>query len=1129
MKSLFYNRILERIGSNEAVRTLHRRFEQLSFPLEPVGPKGSFAAFICADLVHRRKTDLLIITPTEQEAEDLREDLQLFGVPSLLFPGWETAPYHSVAVHSPVFGRRVHVLSELAAGAARVVVAPLRAALTPVPPPAYIRSRSQTVAVGDTIDPPMLAERLVREGYLRVPRVGLRGEFALRGEVLDIYPPGATEGLRIVFEFDEIEQIRLFDPESQSSTGTVESARIHPSREVVWDEELVNRLRDVWPQAVGGEPDEAVLESLLIGAGHPGEERYYPLVCESRATLAEYFGAAVVLLDYERLKNGSEAYHKETAKLYLEAKRDGPAPKPESLLHAFERLEESSRLIRFHTLSAREPAIRFAYDPPRSYFGNMEFFREELGYLLGAGYQVYILADNEAQAARIGHMLSESLESGKLEILPESISSGFAVPDAKLCIVQENEIFGRRKRVAQSVKKAESSAIDTFVDLSSGDYVVHVGHGIGRYQGISRIKAAGFERDYMHLEYAGGEYVYIPIEQVNLVQRYIGHGGTPPRLDTIGGKSWENRKSKVRKSVEDLAEHLIKLYSQRKRARGFAFPPDIDWQYDFEAGFPFEETPDQLRCIAEVKQDMEKPAPMDRLVCGDVGYGKTEIAMRAAFKAVSAGKQVALLAPTTILAEQHYENLNERLKKFPVKTAMLSRFVPKPEQKKALAALAKGDVDLVVGTHRILQKDVVYADLGLIIVDEEQRFGVKDKERLKELKHSVDSLTLTATPIPRTLHMSLLKIRDMSILQTPPNNRLPIETVIRQFSEEDIAMAIQREIERGGQVYFLHNRIETLGNVKLFIERLLPEVMVEAAHGQMSPTRLEDIMHRFIHGGFQVLVSTTIIENGIDIPNVNTIIIDRADMYGIAQLYQLRGRVGRSDRPAYAYLFYPEERALSEIAMKRLQIISDYTELGSGFKIALKDLEVRGAGNLLGSQQSGDILSVGFDMYLRLLDEAIRELDAEMVGEPEIDVYLELEYSGFIPDAYIDEALEKMALYKRIAGIGSDDELISVVADLEDRFGPMPDEVQSLLSLAEIRILCRRLKISSLRERKGVVEVEFSKLVEVSVDRVLRMIESSGGKVRLNPHRPDLLLLDTGGVGLKEKSEFIRGRLSSLL
>ncbi|MFN2312168.1 MAG: transcription-repair coupling factor, partial [Spirochaetia bacterium] len=656
-----------------------------------------------------------------------------------------------------------------------------------------------------------------------------------------------------------------------------------------------------------------------------------------------------------------------------------------------------------------------------------------------------------------------------------------------------------------------------------------VGHGIGRYQGIRRIKAAGFERDYMHLEYAGGEYVYIPIEQVNLVQRYIGHGGTPPRLDTIGGKSWENRKSKVRKSVEDLAEHLIKLYSQRKRAHGYAFPPDIDWQYDFEAGFPFEETPDQLRCIAEVKQDMERPAPMDRLVCGDVGYGKTEIAMRAAFKAVSAGKQVALLAPTTILAEQHYENINERLQKFPVKTAMLSRFVPKPEQKKALAALAKGDVDLIVGTHRILQKDVVYADLGLIIVDEEQRFGVKDKERLKELKHSVDSLTLTATPIPRTLHMSLLKIRDMSILQTPPNNRLPIETVIRQFSEDDIAMAIQREIERGGQVYFLHNRIETLGNVKLFIERLLPEVMVESAHGQMSPSMLEDIMHRFIHGGFHVLVSTTIIENGIDIPNVNTIIIDRADMYGIAQLYQLRGRVGRSDKPAYAYLFYPEERALSEIAMKRLQIISDYTELGSGFKIALKDLEVRGAGNLLGRQQSGDILSVGFDMYLRLLDEAIRELDAEMVGAPEFDVYLELEYSGFIPDAYIDEPMEKMGLYKRIAGIGSDDELTSVVADLEDRFGPMPDEVQSLLSLAEIRILCRRLKISSLRERKGVVEVEFSKLVEVSVDRVLRMIESSGGKVRLNPHRPDVLLLDTGGVGLKEKSEFIRGRLSSLL
>jgi transcription-repair coupling factor (superfamily II helicase) len=549
---------------------------------------------------------------------------------------------------------------------------------------------------------------------------------------------------------------------------------------------------------------------------------------------------------------------------------------------------------------------------------------------------------------------------------------------------------------------------------------------------------------------------------------------------------------------------------------------------EFEAAFPYRETADQLHCIEEVKADMEKPLPMDRLICGDVGYGKTEVAMRATFKAVSTGKQVAFLAPTTILAEQHYENLSDRLESFPVRTGMLSRFVPRARQKEVLAGLASGEIDVVVGTHRLLQKDVIFKDLGLIVVDEEQRFGVKDKERLKEMKTSVDSLALTATPIPRTLHMALLRIRDMSVLRTPPETRLPIETIIREFDDKLVVEAIRRELDRGGQVYYLHNRVETLAEVQRFIQKVVPEVMVELAHGQMSSTELEDIMHRFVHGGFQVLVATTIIENGIDIPNVNTIIIDRSDMYGISQLYQLRGRVGRSNRLAYAYLFYPEERALSELAMKRLQIISDYTELGSGFKIALKDLEVRGAGNLLGREQSGDILSVGFDMYLKLLDDAVRKLTEEDSTGGE-EVYLELDYSGFVPDSYVSEAAEKMEVYKKIASISTEEELEAVNIELEDRFGPLPDEVNSLLSLAEIRILGRRLRVASLRERGGVLEVEFSKVADLSVDRVLSMIEAGGGRVRLNPKKPNALIMDTGNVGLKEKSEFIRGRLAGLV
>jgi transcription-repair coupling factor (superfamily II helicase) len=529
-----------------------------------------------------------------------------------------------------------------------------------------------------------------------------------------------------------------------------------------------------------------------------------------------------------------------------------------------------------------------------------------------------------------------------------------------------------------------------------------------------------------------------------------------------------------------------------------------------------------------VKADMESEKPMDRLICGDVGYGKTEIAMRAIFKAATAGKQVAFLAPTTILAEQHFENFKDRVGDYPLRVSMLSRLIEKKDQRATLAGLREGKVDVVIGTHRLLQKDIEFKDLGLLVVDEEQRFGVKDKERLKEIKASVDCLTLTATPIPRTLHMSLLKIRDMSVLNTPPVNRHPIETVVEEFNPELIAQAIRGEIARGGQVFYLHNRIESLQEIQTFLQQTVPEVLVETAHGQLDSSELEDIMHRFIHGGFQVLVSTTIIENGIDIPNVNTIIIDRADMYGISQLYQLRGRVGRSDRMAYAYLFYPDKRALSELAMKRLQIISDFTELGSGFKIAMKDLEVRGAGNLLGREQSGDIYAVGFDLYLRLLDSAVQRL-SDSGYEAEEDTYLELEYAGYIPDEYVSLPTMKMEVYKKIASIMSQSDLDTLYQELVDRFGPLPEEVQSLLSLAELRVICKRLSIASLKERGGSVTAEFSKVAKVSVERLLRLIKESGGRVKLDPHRPNVLVITTGNIGLREKSEFIRERLASLL
>ncbi len=1122
---------MTRLRRSKAIAEAAAAFTRRNFPLEIEGAEGSFIALLVAELRRLAPGPLLVVVPTEKEAEELASDLDIAGTAILRFPWWGTMPYRDMAPLSAVFGERTATLAALASGADGIVVAAERAFLTGVPPADYLRGLLVRISGGGKIDTAALAETLVLYGYTRVPRVQVHGEFALRGEVLDILMSGDDDAYRVLFDFDKVESIKRFDPEDQSGKGAVKDFFVRPAKEIVWTDDRIDalgkRLRAMEEFPSGG---CAVLEDLMARRSSSGEELFFPLAFEKDTSLLDYLGddATTVYLDVERLVNAQDSLFREYQGLYRNARREREVPAPERVLLDFKDLfERKTRRVSFRTIKGPtaegSTRVSIACDPPRSFFGNLVYLKEEFAILRKGGWELAVFAESDSQAGRIAELLKDSEVT--VSCLP--FSAGFALPDIKFMAVQENEIFGRRKRLPRSLKHTRSQAIDTFVELNPGDFVVHVNYGIGLFKGIERIKALGHERDYVKIEYADEETVFVPIEQVNLVQRYIGNEGSAPRLDKLGSKSWENRKGKVKKSVEDIAGKLIELYSKRKAAQGFAFPRDTEWQNTFEAAFPYEETEDQLRCVEEIKEDMEGPMPMDRLVCGDVGYGKTEVAVRACFKAVMGGKQVAFLAPTTILAEQHYENFQERFSQFPVRLGMVSRFVEKPEIARTLASALKGEIDILIGTHRVIQKDVRFKDLGLIVIDEEQRFGVKDKERLKELKTNVDCLTLSATPIPRTLHMSLLKIRDMSLLTTPPYNRHPIETAIDEFNEDRIAAAIRREVERGGQVFYLHNRVESLEETRRMIERLVPEMLVDTAHGQMDPKDLEDVMHRFIHGGFHILVSTTIIENGIDIPNVNTIVIDRADMYGVSQLYQLRGRVGRSDRVAYAYLFFPKDRALSELAMKRLQVISDFTELGSGFKIAMKDMEIRGAGNLLGKEQSGDIYSVGFDLYLRLLDEAVRALqDAKY--EAETETYLELEYSGFIPDSYIDSAQEKMEIYKKIASIQTRDELERVYAEMLDRFGPLPDEAQSLLSLSEIRIICKDLSVAALKERGGLVRVEFSKVSKVKVDRVIRLMKESAGKVKLDPKMPNVLVLQTGAIGLKEKSEFIREKLAAL-
>ncbi|MDR2393308.1 MAG: transcription-repair coupling factor [Treponema sp.] len=1115
MNTLSFPSLLDQVTASSGIRQVVCAFKQGQFPLEIEGVEGSLAAILLSLLAETSSAPFLVVVPTETDATFLAGDLQALKTPVLVFPWWGALPYQELSPRSRVFGERTKVLSLLAAGEDalkpyRMVIASQRAFLSPVPSPEYMSSFLIPLKPGDTLDTTALAATLVSYGYTRVPKVQIQGEFALRGEVLDILMGGDETAYRILFNVTTIESIKGFDPRTQTSQAHVSQVVLRLFTAPAF--QLTDREGQAKKTAF--EPRKPSLKT--------------PKAIQGNITM--YFkGRAVCFVDRERLENAQESLERECRNLYTKACREREVPSPEEVLLNFkELLKENPRRFSFMSMKGGgEPGARrlsLAAEPPRSFFGNINYLKEEFTALAKEGWKILVVAESDMQAIRIGEFL-KATAAVSVRFLP--LSAGFALPSSKLMVVQENEIFGRRRRPPRSLKTVSSRVIDTFVELNPGDFVVHVNYGIGLFKGIERIRALGHERDYIKLEYAGEEFVFVPIEQVNLVQRYIGNAGSPPRLDKLGSKSWENRKGRVKQSVEDIAQKLVDLYSKRKAAQGFAFPEDSEWQTLFEAAFPFEETEDQLRCVEEIKADMESPHPMDRLVCGDVGYGKTEVAVRACFKAIMGGKQVVFLAPTTILAEQHFENFQERFSQFPVRLAMLSRLVERGAMKKTLQDIKAGTIDLVVGTHRLIQKDVVFKNLGLLVIDEEQRFGVKDKERLKELKTNVDCLTLSATPIPRTLHMSLLKIRDMSLLATPPQNRHPIETVIEEYHEERLTTAIRREVARGGQVFFLHNRIENLADTRRRIERLVPEMLVDTAHGQMDPQDLEDVMHRFIHGSFHVLVSTTIIENGIDIPNVNTIIIDRADMYGISQLYQLRGRVGRSDRVAYAYLFYPQDRSLSEMAMKRLQVISDFTELGSGFKIAMKDMEIRGAGNLLGREQSGDIYSVGFDLYLRLLDDAVKRLE-DAQYETETEPLLELEYSGFIPDAYIDAPQEKMEVYKKIAAVREKDELEQVYAEMLDRFGPLPEEAASLLALAEIRIICRELGVLSLKERGGMVRVTFGKVSKVNVERLLRLMQESNGRMKIDPKIHHVLLLATGSIGLKEKSEFIREKLSLL-
>ncbi len=1024
-----------------------------------------------------------VICPTEQQATGLYKDLKVTNIPSVIMKSGGKKLYSTLSGDNDEY-LLLKDLQELDSVTSGIVFIPMRTFVSPVPDSSLVADTKKTIRIHDSFDPTELSRMFSDAGYYRSPSTTVPGEFSSHGEIFDFFPYDGEMPVRIHGDWDEVEKITHYDPDTQDLVKSISSFTFHLMSE--------SSSKD-W-----------------------GSIRQY-------FRDSDYF----FILGKERLDTSFHSMQVEAKSLYREAFQiDRNSPKPHEILFDYPAfIEKGRRMSLLYDVRGQHDAHQFDVREGHSYFGNFSLFKEDLTSMLSNGFTIVIYAGSELQKQRLSSMLQNF---HGVKILEDELSGGFVLEGQKLAVICDHEIFGRRKVLNKTLHKVQSSPLDSFVDLNEGDYVVHINYGVGQFEKIDRVHIAGRERDYIKILYGGKEYLFVPIEQANLIQRYIGSEGSAPKLDNLSGQSWTAKKAKARKSAEKLAEQLIALYAKRKNSKGYPFPKDTDWQMEFEASFPYDETEDQLQCVEDIKVDMESPVVMDRLICGDVGYGKTEIALRAAFKAVMAGKQVAFLAPTTILAEQHFETLIERLGTFPVQVEVMSRIIDKKKQKEILSRCAAGDVDILVGTHRILQKDVIYKDLGLLIIDEEQRFGVKDKEKVKQLKTNIDSIALSATPIPRTLYMSLLKIRDMSLLTTPPIQRRAIRTVIEEYDIYTVKKAIEHETKRGGQVFYLHNRINSLDEVLSILQKELPHLVFDVVHGQMDPRHIEDVMHRFVHEGIQVLISTTLIENGIDIPNVNTIIIDRADRYGVSQLYQLRGRVGRGDKDAFAYLFYPQSAQLSEVAIKRLKVISDHTELGSGFKIAMKDMEIRGTGNLLGREQSGQLSSVGLDMYIRILDEEIARLTKEEKSVEE-EVFLELDYSGFIPDDYISEPSVKFEIYKKISSINNDESLLALNGELIERFGPLPEVVSNLMYIAELKILCRKLSVYHLKERNGLVEVTFSKVKDISIDKVMVLMQLRKNSVKLDPKRINVLILKTEAISLKDKSLFILEMLKRLL
>ena len=1084
----------------------------------------------------------VLLVDTNQRAEALLEPVRYFyravtGKPGRRvahLPSHEVLPYDNRSPHAEISEDRAVALWRFATGDADLLIVPVQAAVWRMREREFYSQLARTIARDESIPHEELIDFLSSAGYDKQITCEMPGQYAVRGGIIDIYSPESPQPVRVELLGDTIESIRAFDPNTQRSTNPMERATLLPLTEYPRHAEVLERAR---VSVASGREDDAA-----PGGFYPGWEFREALRENRKSTLFDLTVEPLIIADEPSLLAASiEKYRAQLAEAF-DAAEDPLAEPPDKFIFDDEEwnlaLQMAPRLAIEHLgVEVAESADRIAApghdgagatrtlhtQPTARYHGNVAAFIAEARNRIAAGENVMVSAASTGELERfadICHEFELPYRMGELEenatvtrlaeegsnapgsailLTKAPLSEGVVFTDAKVVLYGNADLFETLPPPSQRSRARPKTAsfFSDFSDLKPGDYVVHVDHGIGQFEGLRQVAMEGANGEFMLLRYAGDAKLYVPLARLDLIQKYTSLGGVEPQLDRLGTTVWETRKSRVKKSVSDMAEQLLELYAERKLAVGHAFPVDTNWTHEFDDAFEFEETTDQQRAIEDVKRDMESNLPMDRLLCGDVGYGKTEVAMRAAFKAVADSKQVAVLAPTTVLAFQHYQTFKRRFAAFPVRVEMISRFRTEKEQKKVLEEAEAGKVDILIGTHRILSKDVKFQDLGLLVVDEEQRFGVAHKERLKEMRKNVDVLTMSATPIPRTLHMSLVGLRDMSVIETPPKDRLAIQTTVAPFTETLVQRVIEEELARDGQVFFVHNRVESIISLAAMIKRLVPKARVVVGHGQMREAELEKVMLQFIRDEADVLVSTTIIENGLDIPRANTIVINRADRMGLSELYQLRGRVGRSNQRAYAYLLVPPDTTLTTIARQRLAALKEFSDLGAGFRIAALDLELRGAGNLLGREQHGHIEAVGFDMYCQMMERAVAERKGEALT-PERRATLNLGQEIRIPPEYIDSENLRLRIYKRIASVTSDTERAEVRQELEDRFGPPPPSVENLLDYAVLKALAEKLLVASIDRRGDQVAIKFYDDTPIGPEKLVKLLRKRRG-MRLDP------------------------------